>query len=153
MGRATRQGRRNAKEGQEPPKAKVTPEQRAITAARQSASKTPPRSHNKWPMRIPAYLPLVAKPCSHSRKARRLMPKLALDSQAMGLPSSFSDGSYRMTPTGRAVVSAMQAGDYQRAVDAISRGSDTSAKRTEAPECRQNATGSRHSAPHGSSDL
>lgn len=49
----------------------------------------------------------------------------------MGLAERASDGTYRMTPTGRAVVSAMQAGDYQRAVDGISRATDQAGKRTE----------------------
>lgn len=47
----------------------------------------------------------------------------------MGLAEQAQDGSYRMTPTGRAVVSAMRAGDYQRAVDAVSRGADASSAR------------------------
>jgi hypothetical protein len=55
----------------------------------------------------------------------------------MGLAERASDGTYRMTPTGRAVVSAMQAGDYQRAVDAISRGTDAQGKRTERQTARQ----------------
>jgi hypothetical protein len=50
----------------------------------------------------------------------------------MGLAERASDGSsYRMTPTGRAVVSAMAAGDYQRAIDGISRATDQSGKRAE----------------------
>jgi hypothetical protein len=64
----------------------------------------------------------------------------------MGLAERASDGTYRMTPTGRAVVSAMQAGDYQRAVDAISRGTDASAKRQEratAQQSRRDATAKR----------
>ena len=55
----------------------------------------------------------------------------------MGLAERASDGSYRMTPTGRAVVAAMNAGDYQRAVDAISRGTDASGKRVERTAAQQ----------------
>jgi hypothetical protein len=60
----------------------------------------------------------------------------------MGLAERASDGSYRMTPTGRAVVSAMAAGDYQRAVDGISRATDQSGKRAE----RQTAAQARQAA-------
>jgi hypothetical protein len=60
----------------------------------------------------------------------------------MGLAERASDGSYRMTPTGHAVVAAMAAGDYQRAVDAVSRGTDSAGKRTE----RQTAAQARRSA-------
>ena len=68
----------------------------------------------------------------------------------MGLAERAEDGSYRMTPTGRAVVNAMRAGDYQRAVDAISRGTDTSARRGErqsaAQQRRQDVAGKRAAA-------
>lgn len=47
----------------------------------------------------------------------------------MGLAEQAADDSYRMTPTGRAVVAAANAGDYQRALDAISRGTDTAGRR------------------------
>jgi hypothetical protein len=60
----------------------------------------------------------------------------------MGLAERASDGSYRMTPTGRAVVSAMAAGDYQRAIDGISRATDQSGKRAE----RQTAAQARQAA-------
>ena len=49
----------------------------------------------------------------------------------MGLAEQALDGSYRMSATGRAAVDAMAAGDYQRTVDAISRGTDASGKRTQ----------------------
>jgi len=49
----------------------------------------------------------------------------------MGLTERASDGSYRMTPTGRSVVSAMESGDYQRAVDTISRGTDAASARAQ----------------------
>jgi hypothetical protein len=55
----------------------------------------------------------------------------------MGLAEQAQDGSYRMTPTGRAVVSAMQAGDYQRAVDGISRAGDAAAAREGRVTARQ----------------
>ena len=64
----------------------------------------------------------------------------------MGLAERAEDGSYRMTPTGRAAVSAMQAGDYQRAVDTISRGQDTASARQgrqTAQQARQQATAQR----------
>lgn len=60
----------------------------------------------------------------------------------MGLAEQAADGSYRMTATGRAAVAAMAAGDYQRTVDAISRGTDTSGKR----EQRQQERTSRQQA-------
>lgn len=47
----------------------------------------------------------------------------------MGLAEQAADGSYRMTPTGRAAVAAADAGDYQRVLDAISRGTDTAGRR------------------------
>jgi len=65
----------------------------------------------------------------------------------MGLAERAADGSYRMTPTGRAAVSAMAAGDYQRAVDAVSRGSDAQSARQgrdqERTQRRQDAAGKR----------
>lgn len=65
----------------------------------------------------------------------------------MGLAERAADGSYRMTPTGRAVVSAMEAGDYQRAVDTISRGTDTATARagraSAAQQRRQDMAGKR----------
>ena len=71
----------------------------------------------------------------------------------MGLAERAQDGSYRMTPTGRAVVSAMQAGDYQRAVDAISRGTDAASarqgKRADRAKRGQDAAGKRGAAQMG----
>lgn len=68
----------------------------------------------------------------------------------MGLAEQASDGTYRMTPTGRATVSAMEAGDYQRAIDTISRGADTAAARTgrqaAAAQRRQDVAGKRAAA-------
>jgi len=65
----------------------------------------------------------------------------------MGLAERAADGSYRMTPTGRAAVSAMAAGDYQRAVDAVSRGTDAQSARQgraqERTQRRQDAAGKR----------
>lgn len=56
---------------------------------------------------------------------------------AMGLAEQAADGSYRMTPTGHAVVNAANAGDYQRAIDAISRGTDTASRRQQATTDRE----------------
>lgn len=74
---------------------------------------------------------------------------------SLGLAERASDGSYRMTPTGRAVVAAMAAGDYQRAVDGISRGTDAAGKRNErttaAQARREAAQGKR--APRGAAGL
>ena len=71
----------------------------------------------------------------------------------MGLAERAQDGSYRMTPTGRAAVAAMRAGDYQRAVDAISRGTDTSSARqgrqAEQAKRQQDAAGKRGAAQMG----
>lgn len=65
----------------------------------------------------------------------------------MGLAERASDGSYRMTPTGRAAVNAMRAGDYQRAVDAVSRGGDAQRGREgraqERTQRQQDAAGKR----------
>lgn len=47
----------------------------------------------------------------------------------MGLAEQGADGSYRATPTGRAAMNAMAAGDYQRAVDTISRATDAATAR------------------------
>jgi hypothetical protein len=71
--------------------------------------------------------------------AQGKQPDAAMGKQLaqMGLAEQASDGSFRMTPTGRGVVSAMAAGDYQRAVDGISRGGDTSAKRQERTSAAQ----------------
>lgn len=68
---------------------------------------------------------------------------------SMGLAERANDGSYRMTPTGRAAVSAMQAGDYQRAVDSISRGTDASSRRAQRLQeraARQQAAAERRQA-------
>lgn len=71
----------------------------------------------------------------------------------MGLAEQASDGSYRMTPTGRAVVGAMESGDYQRAIDTISRGTDTATARTgrqtAAAQRRQDTAGKRAAAQIG----
>lgn len=71
--------------------------------------------------------------------AKGTQPDSAMGGQLakMGLAEQASDGSYRMTPTGRAVVSAMAAGDYQRAVDAVSRGTDSAGKRGERTAAQQ----------------
>lgn len=55
---------------------------------------------------------------------------------SMGLAEQAADGSYRMTPTGRAAVAAADAGDYQRALDAISRGTDTAGRRQQRTQAR-----------------
>ena len=71
----------------------------------------------------------------------------------MGLAELASDGSYRMTPTGRAVVGAMAAGDYQRAVDGISRGTDAAnarqGRQAEHAKRQQDSAGKRVSAAMG----
>lgn len=55
---------------------------------------------------------------------------------SMGLAEQATDGSYRMTPTGHAVVTAANAGDYQRAMDAITRGTDNVSRRQQATDER-----------------
>lgn len=71
----------------------------------------------------------------------------------MGLAERAEDGSYRMTPTGRAVVGAMAAGDYQRAVDGVSRATDQASKRSERTAAQakrqQDSAGRRTSAAMG----
>lgn len=75
--------------------------------------------------------PSGSKALTAFAKGQQPDPKMGAQLAQMGMAEQASDGSYRMTPTGRAVVSAMAAGDYQRAVDAVSRGTDTAGKRTE----------------------
>lgn len=60
----------------------------------------------------------------------------------MGLAELASDGTYRMTPTGHAAVAGLNAGDYQRTVDAVSRGTDAKKRQIE----RQQASDARHQA-------
>jgi hypothetical protein len=47
----------------------------------------------------------------------------------MGLAELASDGTYRMSATGRAAMNAMASGDYQRTVDTISRATDSASAR------------------------
>lgn len=49
----------------------------------------------------------------------------------MGLAEQAQDGSYRLTPTGRALMAAASAGDAGRARDTVSRGTDAQGKRVE----------------------
>jgi len=68
---------------------------------------------------------------------------------AMGLAERASDGTYRMTATGHGVVSAMAAGDYQRAVDGVIRGADLAREKQErhtAHTARQQAAAGRHAS-------
>ncbi len=67
----------------------------------------------------------------------------------MGLAERGLDGSYRMSATGRAAMNAMAAGDYQRAVDTISRAGDAASARQgrqEAATARRTETATRRSA-------
>lgn len=55
----------------------------------------------------------------------------------MGMAEQASDGSYRLTPTGRALMAAANAGDAGRARDIVSRGTDAQGKRSERATAQQ----------------
>jgi hypothetical protein len=137
MARATAlSGKKKPAKGRKPAKPKQTPAQRAEarTAQRQTNIDNVAKqmADNDTGLSPSGSKALTAF-------AQGKQPDAAMGKQLaqMGLAEQASDGSFRMTPTGRGVVSAMAAGDYQRAVDGISRGGDTSAKRQERTSAAQ----------------
>lgn len=138
-------GKGKPKKGKKPPKVKPTPEQRA--QARSAAhDKNAQDVAQQMAQNDAGLSPGGSKALLAFAKGTQPDAQSGEGLAKMGLAERADDGTYRMTPTGHAVVSAMRAGDYQRTVDAISRGTDTAAKRTsrqQAAQTRQAATAAR----------
>ncbi len=105
------------------PKAKITPEQRA------SATQTK-RAQNR--AAVFSQLGLYEDATAALTDLRDGKP-VADDGGLvkLGLAEQATDGSYRMTPTGRAFLAAADAGDAGRARDTLSRGTDAQGTRTQ----------------------
>jgi hypothetical protein len=117
-------GKKKPKKGRQPAKPKQTPQQRA-QAHQQQRDQNASDVAKQMAANDAGLSPSGSKALLAFATGAQPDPTIAAGLAQMGLAEQASDGSYRMTPTGRGVVHAMQAGDYQRAIDGISRGTDT----------------------------
>ena len=109
--------------GRKPRKPRQTPAQRAT--ARSAQRQTNADSVAKRMAAMDTGLsPSGSKALVAFAQGQQPDPAIGEGLAKMGLVEQASDGSYRMTPTGHAAVAAMAAGDYQRTIDAVSRGTE-----------------------------
>lgn len=140
--------RRKPRKGAKPKKAVQTPAQRAQARQQQhdqnAADVATQMAKNDTGLSPSGSKALLAF-------ANGVQPDAAMGDQLtkMGLAERNTDGSYRMTGTAHGVISAMRAGDYQRAVDGVARGVEHASARQQretAHTARQTATAARQQA-------
>lgn len=135
-------GKGKPKAGAKPAKPKATPEQRAqATAAKREqntadvAKRMADSDAGLSPLGVTAMQGLSGGKQPDKAHGDGLVK--------MGMAEQAADGSYRVSSSGRAAMGAMASGDYQKAVDAISRAGEVQGKRGESDAKRQEAAGKR----------
>jgi hypothetical protein len=129
-GKKPKGGIKKPAKGRAPAKARQTPAQRAQARAQQRQANIDSVA-KRMAETDTGLAPTGVRALTAFAQGTQPDPATGKQLAQMGLAEQASDGTYRMTSTGRAMINAMAAGDYQRAVDAVSRGVDAQGKRGE----------------------